>query len=137
MLCILGGENGEETVKVENIQMITPTIGVVAFLDAVFVALRAKPIPSATVNVHGDYLVDLKTIQAGREARIDVRMAKEVESNLEHFENMAFMRMLCIEEGVQLRSIEQVKKIKSDGPGDDKFSLEPLWGDVLVSSLDR
>ena len=128
----LGGENGEEPEKVENIEMVTPTIGVGMILGATFAAMGAKPLLLVEENVDGapdnNYLVDLATIQPDRMASIDVRWAKEVENNLEHFAEKTFMRMLCIERSVQLRSIDKVYQMEGDGPEDDKFSIEPLWG---------
>lgn len=128
----LGGENGEEPEKVEKIEMVTPELAIVT----IGAMGRVKPIPLATENVDGApadrYLVDLKTIQGGQMAKIDVRMAKEVENNLEHFENMAFLRMLCIGGSVRLSSIDQVKKDVSEGPEDRRFFLEPLVGWVFI-----
>lgn len=124
----LDGGDGKEPVKVEIIEMFTPYLAISRLGVSAFATLGAKPIPLVTETVDGapadSYLVDLKTIQRlGQD--IDVLEAHKVENNLEKFENMAFMRMRCIAGSVQLSSIDQVKKIESDGP-EDIFSIEPL-----------
>lgn len=130
----LGGGNCEKPVKVEKIEMVTPELAVV-IIGGGIVAMGATPIPLVT-EVDGapadSYLVDLKTILGGQMAKIDVRRTEEVENNLEHFENMAFLHMLCIGGSVRLSSIDQVKKIEIDGPEKHKFVFEPVMvvGDI-------
>ena len=130
----LGGGNCEKPVKVEKIEMVTPELAIV-IIGGGIAAMGATPIPLVT-EVDGapadSYLVDLKTIKAGREARIDVRRTEEVEDNLEKFVDESFMRMLRIGGSVQLISIDHVKKIEIDGPEKHKFVFEPVMvvGDI-------
>ena len=123
-----GGENGEETVKVENIEMVTPTLGV-SVIGAIFAGLGVEPI-AATVNHDGapadNYLVDLKTIEPDRMASIDVRRTEEVENNLEKFAEKCFLDLVFQQNQVFATGVSQVLKAVADGGSYPKVYYERL-----------
>lgn len=124
-----GGENGEETVKVEKIQMITPELALCEMPDTFHIAL-VEPIQMATENIDGapadSYLVDLKTILGGQMAKFDVRRADEVENNLEKFAEKCFLDLVFQQKQVFATGVSQVLKAVADGGSYPKVYYEWL-----------